>query len=310
MKIYITDPIHELPLSFAQRNGEVVKWDDPGIVDWSDAEALIVRTEKVSKERMLKCPKLKIIAKHGMGTDNIDIKSANELGIIVTNTPNANMESVAELVVSLILSCARKVPLAMGMIKNGIDRLAPKELTGLELEGKAAGLIGLGKIGQKVGKILNNGFNMNIIGFDPYINHEKAKELGIEKYDDLSEMLQKCDVISVSVPLTSSTGNLICKSEFDVMKDSAILINTSRGKIVNEADLYEALSNNKIRAAALDVFETEPPTGKNPLFSLNNFIGTPHIGAATEEALIRMGQTAVEEIIRVRDGLAPLYPVK
>jgi D-3-phosphoglycerate dehydrogenase len=310
MNIYITDPIHDLPLSKAKNSGKVILWSDQEINDWSDADAIIVRTNKVTKDKMLKSPHLKIIAKHGIGTDNIDLEAAKELGIIVTNTPQANIESVAELAVSLILSCARNIPKAFGMVKEGIEMLAPKELTGIELYGKTVGLIGLGKIGLRVGTILRDGFNMNIVGYDPYLSFDKALELGVKKYDNLKDMLSISDTISISVPLLPSTINLISKDEFDVMKSTAILVNTSRGKIVNEADLYEALKSKKIKAAALDVFEIEPPLRENPLFSLDNFIGTPHIGAATEEALVNMGQTAVDEIIRVRDGLEPLYMVK
>lgn len=310
MKIYVTDPIHSLPLSYAEKVGEVIKWDDNRIADWYEANALIVRTTKVTKEKMFQTPNLKIIAKHGIGTDNIDLEAAKKLGIIVTNTPHANMESVAELAVSLILSSARKVPRALNMIKNGLDKLAPKELTGVELGGKTVGLIGLGRIGLKVGSILKNGFNMNVIGYDPYMSETTALKMGIKKYDNLKEMLEVSDVVSISVPLVPSTVNLIAKEELDIMKETSILVNTSRGKIVNEADLYEALRNNKIGAAALDVFEIEPPSKDNKLFGLDNFIGTPHIGAATEEALIRMGQTAIEEIERVKNGEDPLYKVK
>lgn len=310
MKIYILDPIHTLPLSYAEKIGEVVKWDDEKITDWSEAEAIVVRTTKVTKEKMLQSPNLKIIAKHGIGVDNIDLQAAKELGIIVTNTPHANMESVAELAVSLILSSARKIPKSLNMIQNGLDKLAPKELTGVELENKTVGLIGLGRIGHRVGEILKNGFNMNVVGFDPYLSNEAAEKLGVKKYEDLKEMLKISDVVSISVPLVPSTVNLIAKEELEVMKESSILINTSRGKIVNEADLYEALKANKIYGAALDVFEVEPPTNTNPLFELDNFIGTPHIGAASEEALIRMGQTALEEIERVRNSEEPLFKLK
>lgn len=309
MKTYILDPIHDIPLSNAEKSGKVVKWYDIENNDFSEAEALVVRTSKITKEKMLECPNLKIIAKHGIGTDNIDIEAAKELGIFVTNTPQANLESVAELAVSLILSCARNITLSYDMVRDGIDKLAPKELTGIELTGKTVGLVGLGRIGYRVGTILRNGFNMNIVCFDPYISHEKSEELGIKKYDILKDMLAISDVVSISVPLTHATKNLIGKDEFSIMKSSAILVNTSRGKIVNEADLYEALSNGDIRAAALDVFEIEPPIKDNPLFKLKNFIGTPHIGAATEEALIKMGLIAIEEIKRVSNGVEPLFKV-
>lgn len=303
------DPIHEIPLKEASTIGEVVKWDDEEIKDVMSAEAAIVRTAVMNKEMIDSMPNLRIIAKHGIGTDNIDLDYAKSKGIVVTNTPTANMESVAELAVSLILACARAIPHAYDLTKSGLERSAPKELTGIELGGKTVGLVGLGRIGQKVGSILNNGFGMTLCGFDPYMSEERAAELGITLYKDLLEMLKVSDVVSISVPLTPGTTNLIAEDEFNVMKNSAILVNTSRGKIVNEGELFKALQNNKIRAAALDVFEIEPPRTDNPLFDLPNFIGTPHIGAATEEALIRMGMTSVEEIKRYFNNETPQFIV-
>lgn len=310
MRIYIPDPIHEKPLKRAKENATVVDWNDPGINDWSDADAILVRTAPITRERMMQCKKLKIIAKHGIGVDNIDLDAARELNIIVTNTPHANMESVAEMAVSLILSAIRCIPRAHNMVRSGLTKNAPKELTGLELEGKTAGIIGLGKIGQRVGKILQNGFSMNIVGYDPYVDRSKAEELGIIKYENLNDMLKICDVVSIHVPLVDSTVNLITREQLEIMKSSAVLVNTSRGKIVNEADLAHALSEGHIRAAGFDVFETEPPSRDNPLLKLNNFIATPHIGASTEEALIRMGETALDEILRVRDNLEPMHLVR
>ena len=155
----------------------------------------------------------------------------------------------------------------------------------------------------------SNGFGMKLAGYDPYMSAEKAAELGIVKYENLSDLLKVADIVTISVPLTTGTTNLIAAKELNLMKKTSILVNTSRGKIVNEKDLYDALKNSDIMAAALDVFEVEPPKADNPLFSLNNFIGTPHIGAATEEALIRMGMTAVDEIRRLFDGQSPQFVV-
>lgn len=303
------DPIHEIPLKEASTVGEVVKWDDERIRDINFADAAIVRTAVMNKEKIDSMPNLKIIAKHGIGTDNIDLEYAKSKGIVVTNTPTANMESVAELAVSLILACARAIPHAYDLTKSGLERSAPKELTGIELGGKTVGLVGLGRIGQKVGSILKNGFGMELCGFDPYMTKERALELGITLFEDISDMLRVSDVVSISVPLVPSTIDLVSEKEFSAMKSSAILVNTSRGKIVNEGALFNALLNKKIRAAALDVFEIEPPRSDNQLFDLPNFIGTPHIGAATEEALIRMGMTSVDEIKRFFNNETPQYIV-
>lgn len=309
MKTYIFDPIHQLPLDAANELGEIVKWDEPEVEEYADAEAIIVRTTIVDKVKIDSMPKLRIIAKHGIGTDNIDVKYAKEKGIFVTNTPTANMTSVAELAVTLALSCARQIPKSNKLTKNGLETLAPKELTGLELAGKKVGLVGAGRIGQKIGKIFRDGFGMDLCCYDPYLTEELAEKLGLKKFEKLIDMLKDVDVVSISVPLTESTINLIAEKELEAMKDTAILVNTARGKIVNERALYEALLNNRIKYAAMDVFEIEPPKKDNPLLSLDNFIATPHIGAATEEALIKMGLTAVEEIKLVLDGKTPRYIV-
>lgn len=309
MKTYIFDPIHDLPLKEAESLGEVVKWDEEQINNCSDAEAIIVRVTKIDKQKIDQMPKLKIIAKHGIGTDNIDLDYAKEKGIIVTNTPTANMVSVAELAVTLALCCARNIIKSNNMTKKGVDSLAPKELTGMEISGKVVGLIGTGRIGQKIGKIFQNGFGLEVHCFDPFITEEKANELGFKKFENLIDMLKEVDIVSISVPLTDSTKNLITEKEFDSMKSNSILVNTARGKIVNEKALYDALINNKIKSAAMDVFEVEPPEIDNPLLSLDNFIATPHIGAATEEALIKMGMTAVEEINMFKNNKTPRYIV-
>lgn len=309
MKIYVFDPIHDLALQEASKIGQVIKWDDEKINDFSEAEAVIVRTTVMNKEKIDAMPNLKIIAKHGIGTDNINLDYAKEKGILVTNTPTANLTSVAELAVALALSCARKIPKSNNMIREGLDVLAPKSLTGIEISGKVVGLIGTGKIGQKIGNIFKKGFNMEIYAYDPYISTEMANKLGVKKFDNLIEMLMEVDIVSISVPLTPDTIDLVSTNELNKMKKTAILINTSRGKVVNEKALYCALKENKTMYAAMDVFETEPAKSDNPLFSLDNFIGTPHIGAATEEALINMGLTAVEEIKLLSESKNPKYIV-
>ena len=309
MKIYIPEPIHERPLAMAREHAQVVTWEDPGVMDWTDADAVIVRTTKVTRERMLAAPKLKIVAKHGMGTDNIDIPAAAELGVTVTNTPTANTESVAELAVTLALACARKIGQAV-RTEGTYDHISPRELSGTELQGKTVGLIGLGKIGYRTGCILRDGFGMAMAGYDPFVTAERAQELGVTKYETLPELFANADVLTISVPLTEGTRHLVNAQALQSARKGAILVNTARGGIVDEDALYAALKGGPLAAAAMDVFASEPPTKDNPLLTLDNFISTPHIGAATEEALIRMGTTAVEEILRVLGGQPPRYPVR
>jgi D-3-phosphoglycerate dehydrogenase / 2-oxoglutarate reductase len=299
MKTFIFDPIESSALRYAMDKLDVVAWSDKEIEDYSKAEAVIVRTFKMTKEVIDKMPNLKIIAKHGVGVDNIDLDYANSKGIRVTNTPQANMHSVSELVIGLALNCARKISLSQKLLEKGISKNSPVELAGFELQEKTIGLIGLGRIGTLVGHKLKVAFNMNVLVYDPYASEMQCSEEGFIKQDCLDDVLKESDIVSISVPLTKDTENLIAARELSIMKKNAILINTSRGKIINEHDLYHALRNGEIFGAALDVFAEEPISKDHPLLTCDNFIGTPHNGANTVDALIRMGTGAVDEIVRL-----------
>ncbi|WP_252312669.1 hydroxyacid dehydrogenase [Sinobaca sp. H24] len=299
IKTFIFDPIESVALDYAKKHLDIVDWTDKGINNYSQAEAVIIRTFKMTKEVIDKMPELKIIAKHGVGLDNIDLDYAKSKGIKVTNTPLANINSVAELVVALALNCAKKINLSHQLVTQGISKIAPFELTGFEIQNKTVGLVGLGRIGTLVGKKLKNGFDMKVGVYDPYTSKQKCEEEGFIKYEQLNDLIKASQVISISVPLTKDTENLISHKEFSLMEPNTIVINTSRGKVVDENALYESLNQEKIFGAALDVFAEEPVSKDHPLFTCNNFIGTPHNGANTKEALIRMGTGAVDEIINI-----------
>lgn len=302
MKTYIFDPISSEALAYAKTHLEVICWDNPDIQDYRKAEAAIVRTFKMTPAVIDQMPHLKIIAKHGVGSDNIDIPYAKKKGIRVTNTPTANMNSVAELIIGFALNCVRKITQSQRAIRNGIEKNSPFYLSGYELSGKTLGLVGLGKIGISVGIKLRNAFNMNVIVYDPFITTEYCHSLGFKKAESLEELCSTGDIISISVPLTKETKNMIGRYEISLMKESTVIINTSRGGIVNEEDLYHALKEHKILGAALDVF-IEEPVGKNhQLLTCDNFIASPHNGANTADALIRMGVGAVDEILRLKNG--------
>ncbi len=307
MNTYIFDVISPEAKAYAEQHlDRVIMWDDPLIQDYTQAEAVIVRTFKMNAEVIDKMPNLKIIAKHGVGVDNIDVAYAKQKGILVTNTPLANMNSVAELIIALSLNCARKVNLSHNSVLQGISKNSPLFLTGCELSEKNIGLVGLGKIGSLVGQKFQAAFGANILVYDPFVSEDACAQKGFKKAASLEELCRQADIISVSIPLTAQTKNLISKKELDLMKPTAILINTARGGIVNEADLYGALISNRIFGAALDVFETEPVGKEHPLLSCTNFIALPHNGANTNEALIRMGLGAVDEIVRYQNGQPPL----
>lgn len=302
MKTYIFDPISTEALAYAKDHLNVVCWDSPEINAYAKAEAVIVRTFKMTAAVIDQMPKLKIIAKHGVGVDNIDIPYAKSKGIRVTNTPAANMNSVAELIIGLAFNCVRRITQSHFAILHGIEKNSPLYLSGYELSGKTLGLIGLGKIGMSVGEKLRSAFAMNVIVYDPFATKEQCQSLGFVKTENLDELCGKGDIISISVPLTNKTRNMIGHREISLMKETAVLINTSRGGIVNETDLHDALKNRRILGAALDVFTQEPIRKDHPLLTCDNFTATPHNGANTVDALVRMGVGAVDEIIRLKNG--------
>lgn len=303
MTTLILDPISNEALKYGTKKLDIIPWDNPDIEKYFDkAEAVIVRTYKISKDIIDCMPNLRIIAKHGVGVDNIDLEYAKSKNIIVTNTPLANMNSVAELVLAMTLACARKVSMAHNQIIEGITQNSPFDLMGMELENKTVGLIGSGKIGSLVGKKFKLAFNMKVIVYDEFISDEKCKNLGFEKYQNLDDLLSESDVINISVPLTNETENMITARELSLMKQDAILINTARGKIINESDLFDALKNKKIFGAGIDAFAEEPVSKHNKLLDCVNFIGSPHNGANTKEALIRMGTQSIDEITRLANG--------
>ena len=263
-------------------------------------EVVIVRSRtKITKDMIVKAEKCKIIARVGVGLDNIDQVAAKEKNIRVINAVEGAMNAVAELVIGLMLSLAREIPRADREVRNG--NWIKKELMGTELRGKYLGIVGLGNIGKRLGR-LAKALNMNIIGYDVVpIDEEFSKEVGLMKAD-LGTLLASSDYVSLHVPLLDSTKHLINSEKMDTMKNTARIINTSRGGVIDEDALYEYLKNGKLGGAALDVFEVEPATSNN-LASLPNFISTPHMGAQTKEAQSLAANVIAEKIIQILRGV-------
>ena len=299
MKVYLSEYICSKAVETLKEKVEIVdNWNH-----LEELDAIVLRNADVTREMMEQAKKLKVIGKHGVGCNTIDLEAAKDLGIAVLNTPTANTNSVAELIVGLMLVVGRNINYCDAVTrKKGFSRIAPPEASGLELRGKTIGLVGMGNIARRAGEILKGGFSVKLVGYDPYCSKELAEKCGIQKYEKLNDMLEISDFVTVSVPLTPLTRDLITSENFKYFKKNAVLINTARGGIVNEDDLYEALKNKVIRAAACDAFVEEPPNGKNKLMSLNNFCATPHIGADTDEALQRMGMEVAEEVLNVLEG--------
>jgi D-3-phosphoglycerate dehydrogenase len=298
-KILVCDPVHEEGIEKLKQAGFKVDVN-PTITPEqltkivSNYDALIVRSRtKVTKKIIEAGRRLRVIGRAGAGLDNIDLETAKQKGITVLSTPEALAEAVAELTIGLIISLARNIPLADRTLKEG--KWIKKKLMGWQLEDKTLGTIGLGKIGERVAKIAKAlGMKILITEIIP-LSPELLKELETEVVP-LKELLQRSDVVTLHVPLTSQTYHMIGAKEFQLMKNGAFLVNTSRGAIVDEKALLKALKSGKIGGAALDVYEVEPPRDLE-LIKLPNVVCTAHIGAQTKEAQNAAANMIAEKII-------------
>jgi len=256
------------------------------------AHALIIRSAtKVNAELLSAAPNLKYVIRAGEGTDNIDKVACAEKGVKVSNTPGANNNSAAEHAIALMMTTLRNTASAHKKMKEGgWDKSL---FTGLELADKKVGIVGFGRIGQIVAKRIS-GFEPKVLFYDPFL--ESSDISYASKAKDLEEIFSTCDVITLHTPLMDATKNLIGHELLNIMKSNSILINVSRGGIVDENALYDVLKDKKIRGAGFDVFATEPLPADSPLRTLDNLITSPHLGASTEEAQLRVGQMAVHQI--------------
>lgn len=241
-------------------------------------DGLVIGAHKITRDQMKKAKKLKIIAKHGAGLDNIDLEAAKDMGIKVTNTPGTNSNAVADVAFGLIIDSARKISKGAKDVKAGNW----ERIIGVDVYGKTLGLVGFGAIAKNVAKRAK-GFDMKVYAYDPFIK-EAGKEYEYVKLATFEEVIKKADFLSVHVPLNDKTKNLINKEVMLKMKKGSYIINTSRGGTVNEAHLYEMIKDGQIAGAGLDVTEKEPPD-KSPLLTLDNVTITPHIGMYSIEAI-------------------------
>lgn len=268
--------------------------------EMKDADALIVRIAKCDANAIENSSKLKVIGRTGVGYDSVDVKKATELGIPVVITPGANNRSVAEHAVAMIFALSKNLIEAQNeMCKGNWEIRGAKKA--FELEGKTVGILGLGAIGRETAKICK-GCGMSIAAYDPFMTKEQVEGYGAKYYEDYVELLKDSDVVSIHVPLTDQTRNMISKKELSVMKPTALIINCSRGGIINEADLVEALNNGVIAGAGTDVFCSEPPKTDDPLLNCRNLIVSPHSAAQTREAVIKMAQMCVKGCLAVAEG--------
>ncbi|MGB4612331.1 MAG: phosphoglycerate dehydrogenase, partial [Methanothermobacter thermautotrophicus] len=305
MKVLIADSINEKGISELEEVAEVVVnttiTPDELLDAIKDFDAIVVRSRtKVTREVIEAAPRLKIIARAGVGVDNVDVKAATERGIMVINAPESTSITVAEHSIGLMLALARKISIADRSVKEG--KWEKNRFMGIELNGKTLGIIGMGRIGSQV-VVRTKAFGMDILVYDPYISREAAEEMGVT-VTDLETLLRESDIVTIHVPLTPETRHLISDDEFKLMKETAFIVNCARGGIIDEDALYRALKDGEIAGAALDVFEEEPPEG-SPLLELENVVLTPHIGASTAEAQRDAAIIVANEIKTVFQGGAP-----
>lgn len=308
MKILITDKMAleaiEL-LKKADHNVTFEELDEKDLIkEIPKYDGLMIRSRTKAYEDVIKAGakgNLKVIGRAGIGVDNIDIIACANSNIKVVNAPTGATQSVAELTITYMLSLARNISKADSSMKKG--EWIKKKLMGTEIFEKTLGLIGCGNIGKITAKYAI-AFNMSVIGYDPFISKEDMQKDGIKKIEKLEDLMSKSDYISLHLPHIKSTHHIVNQEMLSKMKETAFLINCSRGGTVDEKALFKLLKDGKIAGAGIDVFENEPPID-NPLLKLDNVILTPHIGANTKEGQIRAGTVCAEQIIKVLNGETP-----
>ncbi len=315
MKVFITREIPEIAVNLLKKkNYDIIVYRENKPIPYpllkkevSEADAVIsLLTDKFDEEMINSMNKCKIIANYAVGFNNINVSHANRKGITVTNTPDVLTDSTADLAMTLVLACSRRVIEGEELMrKRKFKGWQPKLLLGVELKEKNFGIIGAGRIGTAVGKRAS-GFGVNILYYDGRINKE-LEAIGAKKVQ-LNLLLKKSDIISVHLPLTESTHRLLDKERLHLIKESAVLINTARGEIIDEKELIKMLKEGKIFSAGFDVYENEPNI--NPeLYQLKNVVLQPHLGSATVDARNAMAKLAAENVISVLSGKGAITPV-
>lgn len=299
MKVFVRSAIHPdaVALLRADTRIETVTWDEPGIDAWpEEADAVIIRGLTMREGDIRRCRKLKVIGRHGAGVDAVDLEVAKALGVKVINTPYENSQSVAELAVAFMLASGRRMIEANACIREGKWDAARTGKNNTELFRHTAGFVGFGRIARMVATILR-AFSMKLKAYDPFITGAQWEEMRdfVTPCKTVEELFASCTYISIHVPKTKETQNLVNADIFKKAKKGLVLVNTARGGVVDETALYEAMKDGIVKAAAFDVFASEPLDPENPLLSMPGFIATPHYAGSTEECLQRVATACARE---------------
>jgi len=309
-KVLLLENMDEKGIKFLEEKADisyVSKHDEETITKALLGKDAVIKRDRgfITKKMLEQCPTVKAVGRHGVGLDTIDVKGAEELGIYVVNTPYANVEAVAEHNIALMLAIAKPILKVDKTLREGNWDYG-HYLVGEELFGKKVGFVGLGKIGYRTAEICKIGFNMDVYYHDIIRNKIAEEKLGV-KFISIEELCQISDFVVMALPLNKETEKYFNKEKFNLMKPSAFFINNSRGPIIDEEALINALKENKIAGAGIDVFTQEPPAKDNPLFKLDNVVVTPHSAANSKSAMVGMAMVA-EDIIRILEGKEPKYP--
>ena len=289
--VAVLDPIADSAMAFLRRHVEVLP---PPAADWPErADGVVVRASPLGAAAILAAGRLRVIGKHGVGTDNIDLTAAARQQVAVARTPAANADAVAELAIGLMLALLRRIAWHDRGIRAQASSAAPG--IGRELKGARLGLLGLGAIGQRVARIARLGFGAQVAAYDPFV--QPPPDLEVAMCDSPGALCAESDILSVHLPLTPETRGLVGAPLLSALPEGAFVVNTGRGGVVEERALLAALQSGRLAGAGLDVFEREPPTAELALLEHPNVVTTPHIGASTVEAMDRMGRSVVEQVL-------------
>jgi len=304
-KIYILDAFHEAGITLAKQHAHIVRWPDPEMANWPEnADGVMVRMTPITGAELARAKNVKIICKQGVGVDTIDLDAEKRHNIPVCRTPGVNSEAVAELAFSLALSVTRRIARFDRMLRAGEKIVRPDHL-GLQMEGKTVGLIGMGNISTRVAKKWIGAFGARIFAYDPYAPENAWSDIPHTRCHSLEQVLSQAHVLSLHLPLTPESRHLIGHDQLKAMKADAVIVNTSRGGIIDEKALFEVMHGGHLYGAGLDVFEQEPPSCDHPLLSLPNVVATPHAAGGTQETQERSSLQVAQQVIDVLNGLPP-----
>lgn len=310
MKVVMTQSLCPEGLAFFKDKAEIYVADNNNVNNYLDemqnADAIIVRIAKMDRHAIENSPKLKVIGRTGVGCDSVDVEAATERGIPIVFTPGANNLAVAEHTIAMMFAIAKNLVEGDIGTKNGEYTRVRGLGKAFELQNKKVAVIGLGAIGREVARLCKS-LGMKVMGYDPLLSKERIESLGAEYFADYEDMIPEADIFTIHAPLLDTTKNMFCKRHFDAMKKTAIVINNARGSIVNESDLIEALNNEIIAGAGLDVFCEEPPAASNPLFKAKNLLVSPHSAAQTRETVVKMATMCAKGCLEVLAGKKCAY---